>query len=328
MTSGPDPTGDASVATAPDADVATAPDPDSATSGAPLVSPPALDLVIVHRRRPRAAVRTARLFLDQGVPVRVLVVDNGSPERDLVQLRASLPADVDVLELGANTGFGPGANAGFRWFLSHDPAPWLGVAPHDAEPEPGCLRRLLAEAGARPGAGLASADVGDGLTPVLDRYFGAIPAEATVADGWEPAGYPHGTLMVARRRCLEDVGLFDERYFAYCEEAELALRAQERGWEVGVVRGAGVRNRDVGSHAGVVDYLQLRNTLLMVREHSGRYHSAIRLIIALWQLGAGLVVPARRGPYWSPRARLRAIADHLRSRYGPPPEHLVRTCRT
>jgi GT2 family glycosyltransferase len=283
----------------------------------------ALDLVIVHRRRPTAAARAARLFLDQGVPVRVLVVDNGSSETDVARLRASLPTGVEVLELGDNTGFGPGANAGFRWFLGRDPAPWLGVAPHDAEPQPGCLSRLLDEAGARSRAGLASADVGDGLTPVLDRYFGAIPAEATVADGWEPAGYAHGTLMIARRQCLEDVGLFDERYFAYCEEAELALRARERGWEVGVVRGAEVRNQDVGSNADVVDYLQLRNTLLMVREHSGLYHATVRLVVALWQLGAGLVVPARRGPYWSPRARLRAIGDHLRHHYGPPPVDLT-----
>jgi len=285
----------------------------------PGVDRPALDLVIVHRQRPIAAARTAGLFVDQGVPVRVLVVDNGSPPADVAQLRGALPPGVEVLELGANTGFGPGANAGFRWFLAHDPAPWLGVAPHDAEPQPGCLSRLLDEVGARSRAGLASADVGDGVTPVLDRYFGAIPAVATVTDGWEPAGYPHGTLMVARRQCLEDVGLFDDRYFAYCEEAELALRARQRGWEVGVVRGAEVRNRDVGSQAAVVDYLQLRNTLLMVREHSGRYHATIRLVIALWQLGAGLVVPSRRGPYWSPRARLRAIADFLRGRYGPPP---------
>ena len=320
MTSGPAGAADASVATTGDAP--------AAPIDAGAVPRPVLDLVIVHRLRPRAAVRSARLFLEQGVPVRVLVVDNGSSEPDLARLCASLPVGVDVMELGANTGFGPGANAGFRWFLAHDPAPWLGVAPHDAEPQPGCLRRLLDEVGARPRAGLASADVGDGLTPVLDRYFGAIPAEATVADGWEPAGYPHGTLMVARRRCLEAAGLFDERYFAYCEEAELALRARDRGWEVGVVRGAEVRNQDVGSNADVVDYLQLRNTLLMVREHSGRYHAAIRLVIAVGQLGIGLVAPNRRGPYWSPRARLRAIADHLRHRYGPPPDRLVRTCRT
>lgn len=284
---------------------------------------PALDLVIVHHRRPNAAARTVGLFLDQGVALRVLVVDNGSPAAEVRRLRDRLPGGVEVLELGANRGFGPGANAGFRWFLAHDPATWLGVAPHDAEPLAGCLRRLLDEVGSRPRAGLASADVGDGLTPVVDRYFGAIPAKATVTDGWESAGYPHGTLMLARRACLEEVGLFDERYFAYCEEAELALRARDLAWEVGVVRGAGVRNQDVGSEAAVIDYLQLRNTLLMVREHSGLYHATIRLVMALGQLGGGLVASGRRGPYWSPRARLRAIVDHLRHRYGPPPAHLL-----
>jgi hypothetical protein len=91
---------------------------------------------------------------------------------------------------------------------------------------------------------------------------------------------------------------------------------------VGVVRGAEVRNTDVGSRAAVVDYLQLRNTLLMVREHSGRYHSSIRLAMAIGDLVVGAVVPARRGPYWAPRARLLAIAHHLRRRYGPPPDDL------
>ena len=196
------------------------------------------------------------------------------------------------------------------------------MCPHDANPLPGCLERLVGVCEAQPRAGLASADVGDGLTPIVDRYFGAIPAPATVVDGWEPAGYPHGTLMIARRECLRDIGLFDERYFAYCEEAELAIRAKAAGWQVGVVRGAEVRNTDVGSQAAVVDYLQLRNTLLMVREHSGLYHATIRLLIALWDLVAGTVSPERRGPYWAPRARVLAIAHHLRRRYGPPPEAL------
>ena len=176
------------------------------------------------------------------------------------------------------------------------------------------MERLVTVCEAQARAGLASADVGDGLTPVVDRYFGAIPAPATVVDGWEPAGYPHGTLMIARRECLQAVGLFDERYFAYCEEAELAIRAKAAGWQVG--------DTDVGSRAAVVDYLQLRNTLLMVREHSGLYHATIRLLIAVWDLLAGAVSPARRGPYWAPWARLLAIAHHLRRRYGPPPEAL------
>jgi N-acetylglucosaminyl-diphospho-decaprenol L-rhamnosyltransferase len=284
-----------------------------------------VDLVVVHREQPTAALRTVERYRAQSVVPRIVVVDNGSSPAAIAQLRAGLPAGVVLLEAGGNTGFGPGANVGLRWCLAHDPAPWLAVCPHDALPLDGCLERLVAVAAAQPMAGLASADVGDGLTPIVDRYFGAIPAPATVADGWEPAGYPHGTLMVARRELLREVGLFDERYFAYCEEAELAIRAKRAGWQVGVVRGAEVRNMDVGSRAAVVDYLQLRNTLLMVREHSGRYHATIRLLLALWDLAAGAVVPAVRGPYWAPRARVQAIAHHLRRRYGPPPPALFGT---
>jgi N-acetylglucosaminyl-diphospho-decaprenol L-rhamnosyltransferase len=282
----------------------------------------AVDLVIVHREKPVALRATVDRFLAQSLVPRIVVVDNGSSAAALDQVRAGLPPGVTLVEAGANTGFGPGANIGFRWLLARSPAPWLAVCPHDANPLPGCLERLVTVAAAQPRAGLASADVGDGLTPVVDRYFGAIPAPATVADGWEPSGYPHGTLMVARRELLLEVGLFDERYFAYCEEAELAIRAKRAGWQVGVVRGAEVRNTDVGSRAAVVDYLQLRNTLLMVREHSGRYHATIRLLIAVGDLVVGLFVPARRGPYWAPRARVRAIAHHLRGRYGPPPADL------
>ena len=284
---------------------------------------PVVDLVIVHRDQADAVLATVRDFRAQdGVALRIVVVDNGSAPEAQEQVRDGLPDGVEWLPLGTNSGFGPGANAGLRWCLARDPAPWLAICPHDARPLPGCLARLVAVTAAQDRAGLASADVGDNLTPMVDRYFGAIPAAATVADGWEPSGYPHGTLMVARRACLEQVGLFDERYFAYCEEAELAIRAKAAGWQVGVVRGADVRNQHVGSRAAVVDYLQLRNTLLMVREHSGLYHASIRLVIALWQLAAGVAVPARRGPYWAPRARVRAIADFLRGRYGPPPPEL------
>jgi hypothetical protein len=130
--------------------------------------------------------------------------------------------------------------------------------------------------------------------------------------------------MVARRSCLEQVGLFDERYFAYCEEADLALRARAAGWEVGVVRGAEVRNPTVGSHVAVVDYLQLRNTLLLVQDHFGLWPVAMRLCMALGHLGVGLVSPERRGPYWDAPARVQALADFLRRRFGPPPAGIVR----
>ena len=283
-----------------------------------------LPVVILHWNRPGRIVPTVERFLAQDVPggVRVVVVDNGSDPATLDAVRAGLPAGVELVELPENRGFGPGANAGFRHVLANphpEDGPWVGLAPHDAEPAPGCLARMVGAAAERPRAGLVSADFGDGATPVVDPYFGGILAPATVAEGWEPAGHPHGTLMLAHHDLLTEVGLFDERYFAYCEEADLALRAKEAGWETGLVRGAIVVNPDMGTGNPTVDYLQLRNTLLLVREHSGRYHAAIRWLMAVGQLASGLAVPARRGPYWSPAARVRALADFIRGRYGPPP---------
>ncbi|MFP5256851.1 MAG: glycosyltransferase family 2 protein [Acidimicrobiia bacterium] len=283
-----------------------------------------LPVVILHWNRPERIVPTVERFLAQDLPggVRVVVVDNGSRYEARAQLRAGLPEGVELVELPENQGFGPGANAGYRHVLAY-PCPgdsrWIGLAPHDAEPAPDCLARMVASADARPRAGLVSADFGDGAVPVVDPYFGGILAPATVSEGWEPAGHPHGTLMLAHRDLLTEVGLFDERYFAYCEEADLALRAKAAGWETGLVRGAIVVNPDMATGKPTVDYLQLRNTLLLVKEHSGRYHATIRWLMAVGQLLGGLLVPARRGPYWSPTARVRALVDFVRGRYGPPP---------
>jgi GT2 family glycosyltransferase len=288
-----------------------------------------LPVVILHWNRPARCVPTVARFLAQDVPggVRVVVVDNGSEPEALAEVRAGLPAEAELVCLPRNRGFGPGANAGFRHILANprpDDADWIALAPQDAEPAPDCLARMLTAVGERPSAGLACADFGDGATPIVDPYFGGILAPATVDEGWEAAGHPHGTLMMARRQVLEEVGLFDERYFAYCEEADLALRALAQGWETGLVRGAMVVNPDLGTRIAVIDYLQLRNTLLLVREHSGRYHATIRGLLAVGQLVSGLVSPSRRGPYFDPGARVRALIDHARGRYGPPPAILLR----
>ncbi len=280
---------------------------------------PPTTVVVVHRDRPRLLAATLDALAAQTVPVRVLLVDSGSTEEAHADAVALLPEGSDVVRMGRNGGFGPSANAGWRRFLAEHDGEWVGLCPHDALPAPDAVERILAAAAERPRAGFACGDYGDGSTPVIDPYFGSILVPATVAQGWEPAGYPHGTLLLARRGALEDVGLFDERYFAYCEEADLGLRAAAAGWEVGLVRGARVFNPNMSNPRPVIDYLMVRNTLLLVRSHSGRYKASIRFCIAVAQLWT----ERRRSPYHHAGARLHALADFLRGRYGPPPARLV-----
>jgi N-acetylglucosaminyl-diphospho-decaprenol L-rhamnosyltransferase len=285
-----------------------------------------LDVVLIHWNQPERCLKTVAAFQGQDVPLRVTVVDNGSEPGARALLARELPYDVELVETGENLGFGPGANVGLRRWLDRGETEWAVIAPHDALPGAGCLRALVDAVGARPRAGLACADVGDGHTPYLDPYFGGItmPAGDDVApDGWQAADYPHGTLMAVRRACVEQIGIFDERYFAYCEEADLGLKAREAGWEVGIVRTAEVRNPYLASRAAVVDYLMLRNTLLLVRTHFGRYKAFIRCCIALWHIADGKLRPHREQWIFLPRARLRALRDYALGRFGPPPADLL-----
>ncbi|MGY6499521.1 MAG: glycosyltransferase [Acidimicrobiales bacterium] len=281
-----------------------------------------LTVVIVHWNQAQRCLRSLERLADQGVPVAPIVVDNGSTAEQLRTVRSGVGADVEIVELGHNAGFGPGANAGFRRWLADGAGEWVALMPHDALPAPGALAEMLGIARDRPRLGLLSADVGDGATPIVDPYFGGITRPARVERGFEAADHPHGTLMLARRDLLSTVGLFDERYFAYCEEADLGLRAAAAGWEVGLARGTMVENPSMGPGSPAADYLQLRNTLLLVREHSGRYHAGVRAGIALYQLAAGVVRPRHRYHLFSARARVMALRDAALSRYGPPPTSL------
>lgn len=292
----------------------------------PFVPGQRVTLVLVHWNQPARCVETVAAFRAQeAIDVDIVIVDNGSTPEAVERLR-SIDA-VPVIELGRNAGFGPGANAGWRHWLATGTGEWCAVAPHDALPAPDCLRLILAAVAVRPRAGLVCADVGDGHVPVVDPYFGGMTVPAVATPGWEPAGYPHGTLMVARRACLDEIGVFDERYFSYCEEADLGERARRAGWEVGLVRGARVTNPYLGGGSDVVDYLMLRNTLLLVRKHFGRYKASVRFVIALIHLVRGTVQPAQRPWIFAPAARVRALVDFVAGRFGPPPESIGRRNR-
>lgn len=282
--------------------------------------PQRLSAIIVHWNQASTCLETVRRFQEFDQVASIIVVDNGSSLGEREILRDGLSSDVHLIEVGHNSGFGPAANRGWEhWLADPDGTTWSAIAPHDAYPTNDALRLLLESADDHPRVGLLSADVGDGARPVVDHVFGPITIPAASSAGFEAVDYPHGTLMLASRTCLESIGLFDERYFAYCEEADLGLRATAAGFGVGLVRGARVVNPQVNTPTGIVDYLKERNTVLLVATHFGRRKAALRFCIALWQFGAGLVRPASRGEYWNARTRFRALVDVMRRSWGPPP---------
>lgn len=65
-------------------------------------------------------------------------------------------------------------------------------------------------------------------SPVVKRFF---PAAEELSSPTE-VDWVSGACMILRRRTLEGIGLMDERFFMYFEDADLCRRAREAGWLV------------------------------------------------------------------------------------------------
>ncbi len=279
-----------------------------------------LSVVVVHRNQGTACRRTVADLRAQTAASHIIVVDNDStePHRDQVRYLD----DVEWIDSGANLGFGPGANVGLQRWLNEHTTPWAVVMPHDARLGPTVLDDLVRSADGEGRVGLLCADVGDQARPTWDRFMGALPGAALSYGGFEPADYPHGTLLMINRQCANDVGLFSPEFFAYCEEADLGWRARAHGWQVGLARGVDVDNPGTSGSGAIVDYLKQRNTLYMTRQRFGRWPAVVRSGLLVVVTGIGEAFPSRRSPWFDARARIRGLRDAAAGRLGPPPPNL------
>ncbi len=168
-----------------------------------------------------------------------IVVDNGSSDGSVEYLAAEWPA-VRVLALPENCGFAGAVNAG----IAAGEGEYVALLNNDVELEPGWLAATTAVLEREPStASVASKLLEWSRRNVLDGAGDLV--------GWD--GYcvrrgkgqrdrgqydaSHRVLSACaaaalyRRRALEEVGTFDERFFAYIEDVDWGLRAQLAGWD-------------------------------------------------------------------------------------------------
>src|SRR6202043_237970 len=148
----------------------------------------------------------------------------------------------------------------------------------DAIADPRWLEALLAAVEARPDVGMCASEVrqaGDGrldsagMLLCLDgssKQRGHLESPASYARQ-EEALLPSGSAAFYRREMLEEIGLFDEAFFLYCEDTDLGLRARWAAWECLYVPDAVVEHRyshSAGHASALKAYYVERNRLFVI----------------------------------------------------------------
>jgi N-acetylglucosaminyl-diphospho-decaprenol L-rhamnosyltransferase len=279
-----------------------------------------LSLFVVHWNRPSECSATLDALLGQGVPMEATIVDNASKPDSIELLRRRVGGKAEIVRLPENKGWGPALNVVLRRWIDERRNRFCLLSAHDAVPSPGCIELLLQAMERDSRIGIACPQYPDRTVPQLSALRGVqLHVDLAKPRGTDQfVDVPHGTLLVVRRQCLEEIGLFDERYFAYGDEHELGARAKRRGWKIVMVWGALVDNPETSTPSAWRSYLFARNSLLLVRDYFGPHAAWMRALLILANT-ARLIFTARdEGFAFSAKARFKAVRDYFAGRYGRP----------
>ncbi len=186
------------------------------------------------------------------VSVETIVVDNGSSDGTVDYLRARYPW-VTVVALTENFGFAGGNNAGARAARGR----FLAFLNNDTAADPGWLRALLAGIDEPHGFALVTSrivymhdpNIIDSAGDSVLRWGGAFKRHhgepASAAPKTQEVFGVCGAACLMPRRVFDEIGGFDEDFFASHEDVDLSYRARLLGYRCRYVADAVVRH--VGS---------------------------------------------------------------------------------
>lgn len=214
---------------------------------------PDLAVVVVNYNTGRYLSRCVRSAFENAGDARieVVVIDNASSDGSADAALAENPG-VRLVRNLTNRGFAAAANQGIRATT----APFVLLLNPDAEILAGTLGGFCKLARDRPRAGVIGPIVRDpdgsiypsarripGIATSLGHAFvhpfrpdNPFSRRYTMAE-WDRRSerqvqWVSGSCCLLRREALDEIGLFDERFFLYVEDVDLCTRLRAAGWEV------------------------------------------------------------------------------------------------
>ncbi|MBI5776231.1 MAG: glycosyltransferase family 2 protein [Nitrospirae bacterium] len=270
------------------------------------------------------------LRLVRDVPLRVILVDNGSARDSVDRLERRFP-EATVIRLPENRGFAAGNNVGIERALQEGVSHVL-LLNNDTLVEAGFLKPLL-DALRRDRAGAAGPKIyhhpdvarlwfaGGMINWRAGRqwHLGAGDIDQGQWDSPREVDYITACCLLAPAQVFREVGGLDERYFIYFEETDWNLRVRQRGYHCWYEPQSRIfhkvsRAMHTGSPAS--DYYYARNRLLLFLDHAPMLYRPF--LLALYTLRSLRFAWTRHGLGLPGNARAvaRGVLDFYAGRFG------------
>lgn len=244
---------------------------------------------------------------DSRYKLKTIIVDNDSSD-NFVEIASSKYPDVDILQTGINKGFSGGYNRGIEHALIWG-ADYVLIINNDAlTPDKKFVSSLLETLEKNPQAGIAAPKIlfAPGFEFHKDRYKkddqgkviwfaggkfdwnnvmsihrGIDEVDDGTFDGVLEIDFATGCCFLVKREVLEKVGMFNEEFFAYFEDAEYSKRVINAGYKIYYNGEASIYHKvsqttEIGSP--LTDYYLTRNRLMF-----GFKYASGRTKFALWR---------------------------------------------
>ena len=218
---------------------------------------------------------------------RVLIIDNGSKDHSVSQLREITGGRVNLLESRENTGYTGGCNLGIEQALSIG-AQYVWLLNNDAVVERDVLSSLVVTAEQDKRIGLITPRIatlnGERITFAggvisTKKAFYNETNDPVVAAEWA-AQYPEaglviGTAMLVRVELVRRIGMLDTTFFAYFEDIDYSARSVAAGFRNVVDSNSVVRHFEKNRNTKPLEikphywYYMARNESRFWRKHLG-----------------------------------------------------------
>lgn len=255
----------------------------------------------------------------------IIVVDNASTDETESVIKNNFP-DAKLLKSKINLGYTGGNNFGIKYALKILDCSYILIANDDVFFEIDTIKKMVHAAENDKSIGVVNPAIFCYENPKklcqefgkYNFYLGLHYQNLKGVLYPEEIGLVRGTCFLVNREVFDKIGLMDERFFLYFDEANLSYRIKRNGYKIMYIPSAIVYHKTTSSYSGksnpAVLYYTTRNELLFASDYLNLF-----LFIPLWFLrifirivihiikekNLGVIITIFRG-----------ILDFARRRYG------------